>query len=254
LPITRVLRRERPEGVSLVMGSPGDLNKQYRDKTLDLGAMSSAYFLEDGGFELFPDLSISSKGPVGSVLFFSRVDLKNRKNLTVSVPKASASSVQLLKILLRRTYGIEASMISHETPDLAPDVDSFLLFGDRALIFDQNFLEGCRDDGLLRLDLGQWWFEEYKLPMVFGVWAARRSWMEANPEDFDAVSRYLRGPKLRWFGQEFAGAVAESAERTGLSLERLEHYFVHELDYSFTDEHRQGLELYNNLCNKQESA
>jgi chorismate dehydratase len=248
LPITRVLRRERPEGVRLVMGSPGDLNRQYKEKTLDLGAMSSAYFLEDGEFELFPDLSISSKGPVGSVLFYSRADLGGQKNLKIAVPQASASSVQLLKILLAQTYGMEAKVLPHETPDLVDGVDGFLLFGDRALTFDQSFIDQGLAATLLRLDLGQWWFEEYKLPMVFGVWAARRSWIKANPDDYAAVSQFLRGSKGRWFGQDFEGALDEASKRTGLSRQRLEHYFRQELDYAFTDEHRRGLELYDKIC------
>lgn len=102
------------------MGNPGELNQQYRDKALDLGAMSSHYFLEDGGFELFPNISISSSGPVGSVLFFCRQPLaklsQTRGRVKIGVPRASASSIRLLHILLSECFGIEPEFIALDQP------------------------------------------------------------------------------------------------------------------------------------------
>lgn len=264
LPITWVLQREKPERLSLAFGTPGALNTLYREKKLDLGAMSSHYFLEDGGFELFGDISISSRGPVGSVLFFSRRPLSEYKNsapLKIGVPRASASSVRLVHILLAETYGLEPRFVALDEPDptaapsnIGAEMDAYLCFGDSALRVDKKMSEigqNCpsgRD--FTRLDLGQWWFERYNLPMVFGVWAARKSWIEANPQDFAALSGFLAACPALGLNRDFAAVVAEASERTGLSAERLERYYRHELDFGLSTEHREGLALYQELCKK----
>ena len=247
LPITRVLRQEKPDRLSLVMGTPGDLNRQYRDKMLDLGAMSSHYFLEDGGFQLFPGISISSQGPVGSVLFFSKLPLGTfggkERPMKIGVPRASASSIRLLHILLRECYGVEPLFVALDQPrpdEVSPeheDLDGFLLFGDNALVSDMRMAANGSGNEFERIDLGQWWFEKYQLPMVFGVWAARKSWVAENPQDFASLSHYLANAASIGLGQQFQAVQAEAARRTGLSLMRLDHYYLKELDYSFNDQH-----------------
>jgi len=264
LPVTWVLQREKPERLSLAFGTPGALNALYREKKLDLGAMSSHYFLEDGGFELFPDISISSLGAVGSVLFFSRRPLTEYKSpgvIKIGVPKASASSVRLIHILLVETYGLEPRFIAMDEPDptnfktergSSPEdlLDAYLCFGDSALLVDKKMTASGLSRDYTRLDLGQWWYERYKLPMVFGVWAARKSWIKANPQDFVSLSRYLASSHGLGLTRDFRPVVAEAAERTGLSEERLEHYYRHELDFNLTTAHREGLALYQELCKK----
>ncbi|MBU6452204.1 MAG: menaquinone biosynthesis protein [Cyanobacteria bacterium REEB67] len=257
LPITHVLRAEKPANMSLVMDNPGDLNRKYLRKELDLGAMSSHYFLQDGGFELFPDISISAQGPVGSVLFFSRRPLGELDRVRVGVPLASASSVQLLHILLKESYGVQAHFVPLARPELPEGVDdvpldAFLLIGDRALTVDDDLTRSGAISHYERLDLGQWWCEKYKLPMVFGVWGARKSWQEANAEDFASIAAFLAGSYARGLGDDFAVVLAEASERTGLDIERLRHYYRSELDYTFTPAHAEGLALYQDLCRKYE--
>ena len=60
-------------------GTPAQLNEGYLQGSLDLGAMSAFFYLQQGGLTLMPHLSISSNGPVGSVLFFFKVDLDSLK-------------------------------------------------------------------------------------------------------------------------------------------------------------------------------
>jgi chorismate dehydratase len=257
LPITYVLRTEKPANMSLVMDNPGDLNRKYLRKELDLGAMSSHYFLQDGGFELFPAISISAQGPVGSVLFFSRKPLAELDQVRVGVPLASASSVQLLHILLKESYGVQAQFVPLTKPELpqgADDVplDAFLLIGDRALTVDDDLQKSGAISHYERLDLAQWWYEKYQLPMVFGVWGARKSWKEANPDDFASISAFLAGSYAKGLGRDFEVVLVEASQRTGLSIDRLRHYYLSELDYTFTDDHGRGLALYQSLCRKYE--
>jgi len=254
LPITRILQRDKPERLGLVMGTPGALNQKYRQGTLDLGAMSSHYFLEDGNFELFPDISISAQGPVGSVLYFGRKKLSQlsglNRRLKISVPQASASSVRLLHILLCECYGLEADFIPVQNPEADIESDGFLLFGDLALTTDRDLAASGAINGLERLDMAQWWFENYRLPMVFGVWAARKSWIAEHGEDFANISTFLAASWGKGLTQDLPAVIAEAAERTDLSFERLQQYYLKELDFSFGARHAEGLELYRKLCKK----
>ncbi|MBS1989882.1 MAG: menaquinone biosynthesis protein [Cyanobacteria bacterium SZAS LIN-2] len=247
LPITTVLLREKPDRLSLQLDTPGALNSLYRTGHLDLGAMSSHFYLEDGGFELFPSISIAARGPVGSVLFFAR-NLKD--GMKIAVPSASASSVSLLQILLAEKYGITARIFALDQPGVDADADGFLTFGDSALLTDHKLKQSGQISAFERIDLAQCWFELYKLPMVFGVWAARRSWKEKHPQDFAAIAGYLAGAAAKGLGRDFPAVLQEAARRTALSSERLTDYYLKELDYSFTAEHAEGLELYRNLCKK----
>jgi chorismate dehydratase len=253
LPITHVLERRRPPNMDLVMGTPGALNGMYRKGALDLGAMSSHYFLEDDGFELFPGISISARGPVGSVLFFSQKPLEKLAGARIGVTLASASSVQLLRILLAESYGVEAQFVPLENPEALLEqehLDGFLVIGDRALLTDDSLARSGEIADYVRADLAEWWYQQFALPMVFGVWAARKSWVEANSQDFATLSTFLKSTYPLGLGPEFVAVLEQAAARTGLDKERLEHYYRHELDYTFSDEHARGLALYKSLCAK----
>ena len=235
------------------MGTPGDLNRKYMRQELELGAMSSHYFLQDGDFELFPDISISAQGAVGSVLFFSKVPLKDLHRARVGVPLASASSVQLLHILLTESYGVQAQFVPLDKPEEenpAEPLSAFLLIGDRALTMDDGLAKSGAIRDYERLDLGQWWYENYQLPMVFGVWAARKAWKQANPEDFETIAAFLAGSYQLGLTRDFAVVLSEAARRTNLSQDRLRHYYLNELDFTFGERHAEGLELYRSLCRK----
>lgn len=227
-------------------GTPQELNRGYAANSLDLGVMSAFFYLQSSGLKIFADLSISSSGPVGSVLFFSKAELRQGKSLKIAVSSASATSVNLLSILLKEEYKIEASFNYCPMPDLtARDIDGALVIGDYALNVDASWSKISR-----RVDLGEWWSSRFNLPMVFAVWAARADWQNLHGAECDRLANSLNESLAAGLGTAFDQVVAEAAKRSRLSTSRLERYFRAELDFSFSSAHLAGLNRYKSLCEK----
>lgn len=221
--------------------TPANLNSGYSTGILDLGAMSSFYYLSnEKDLILLPGLSISTKAKVGSVLFFCKNPLED--GCRIVVPTASATSVALLRLYLANVHAVKAKIISSARPDLAGgDIDAALVIGDRALTVDALWSEEAD-----RIDLGEWWSTNFNTPMVFGVWAARKDWFAANTDAFECLGGHLRAARDLGLRSLFAQVLDQAQERTSLSRKRLERYFLEELDYSLTKEHLKGLSLFRN--------
>jgi chorismate dehydratase len=247
LPILLPLERQHVVlDAEVVLAPPSRLNQMFQDGQLELGSMSSFYFLCNDLFRLCPDLSISCRGPVGSVLFFAKSEPSAVARGKVVASAQSATSVNLLRVLFAEHFGSWPNIIADERPDLDSDeFDGALVIGDRALEVDTSWSQRY-----VRIDMGAWWWERYHLPMVFGVWAARCNWAEANPYRFAEISRGLRTAKMLGLTRRWKDTLFEANRRTGLSLSRLERYYKEELNFDFDADHHQGLSLYQSLLRK----
>jgi chorismate dehydratase len=231
--------------IDFTLGTPSELNRLFFDGKLDLGAMSSFFFLESGCFSLVPKISIASKGAVGSVLFFANQELKDLRSDVLAITADSATSVNLLKVLFAETYGFVPRCETVANPVIDDQHQGALVIGDRALHSDISWSKD-----LVRVDLGQWWFEKFNLPMVFGVWAARKQWVEKNQKEFESICPELRNLFDDGLLGRFDDVLEEAQKRTGLPKARLEHYYRRELNFELTASHLKGLELYRSLCIK----
>jgi chorismate dehydratase len=230
----------------IVYANPSQLNEKYTKGALELGAMSSFYYLENKRLELLPQLSISSDGPVGSVLFFSKVSTHLLNGARVAVPSSSATSVNLLKILLLEQLNVRPNFVIENEPDLRDErTDAALVIGDRALAVDNAW-----SSRYWRADLGQWWQMQTGLPMVFGVWAARTEWVNSNGNraQFDRIAETLRASCKLGLTELFPLVLNEATSRSGLSPNRISRYFHKELNFQLTDRHLQGLDQFWRLC------
>ena len=245
LPITLPIERQHVVlDAEIVSAPPSRLNQMFQEGTLELGSMSSYYFLCNDKFTLIPDLSISCKGPVGSVLLFAKSEPANIKRITAS--SQSATSVNLLKVLFAEHFGTWPEIVPDERPDLdLDDADGALVIGDRALEVDTAWSQKY-----VRIDMGAWWWQRYHLPMVFGVWAARADWLEENQYQFADIARGLRTAKVLGLTRRWKDTLYEANRRTGLSLSRLEQYYREELNFDFDVEHSDGLAMYQSLLRK----
>ncbi len=225
--------------------TPANLNSGYSSGALDLGAMSSFYYLSNqANLVLLPGLSISTRKEVGSVLFFSKGAIENRCKIVV--PASSATSVALLRLYLQTVHSVQADIVAGQKPDLTESaIDAALVIGDRALTVDQEWSKSAE-----RIDLGQWWSTTFKTPMVFGLWAARKDWMAANINQFERLTAQLQEARDLGLGSLFDQVLDQSEKRTALSRKRLQRYFLEELDYSLADEHLKGLALFKEQLDK----
>jgi chorismate dehydratase len=253
LPLTMPLLTSQDQSqLEFVLDTPSALNRSFEEGHLDVSAMSSFYFLQNGNLELVPLISIASKGAVGSVLFFADRPLVALQGCKIAITSASATSVNLLKVLFAEKIGFIPEFVVCDEPELNAEFAGALVIGDRALAFDQNWDARSGDSvgDSVRVDLGAWWFEAFSLPMVFGVWAARKQFVESNRARFQELCSDLRHYFDAGLGTQFAAVVAEASRRTGLSSQRLSVYYRQELNFDMTAEHLKGLELYRTLCFK----
>ena len=221
-------------GFHLVRGTPAELNALMRRGEVDLGSISA---LEYGrafrDYLLLPDLSISSKGAVGSVLLFSRVPFSRLDGRTIRVSAASASGAALVKVLMAELFEVQPRYQQGQLAGVPlADCAAVMAIGDEAL--------RLKAAGTMpfELDLGQAWQELTGLPFVFGVWAVRRDFAAAAPSHRSLHRLLLRS---RDWG---LGSLAElsriAAALFSMTPAQILAYF-RQLNYSLDPEHEEGL-------------
>ena len=138
-------------------------------KLAALGALDAALLASrdamalEGVFRPLSNLGIACRGPVRSVLLFSRVPMQHLAGQRVALPSQSRTSRGLLRVLLAGRYGIDDVRWA-EGHDPA---DACLVIGDRALSLRANHT------GSHVYDLGEVWTDWTGLPFVFGRWVVR---------------------------------------------------------------------------------
>lgn len=230
----------------IVSGVPSELNAMLAAGEIDLCPSSSfEYGLHAQDYLLLPGHSISSVGPVHSVLLFTP-EISALSGCQIAITGESATSVNLLKILLREFCGIgEVSMQIPEEPveRCLADGRPALLIGDRALAAAQQ----C-PHGLQVIDLGALWYHFTGLPFVFALWILRRDAAAQFPEEVRTLARQLRQARQHAFER-----MPEMAQRLssgcGFSASHLQDYW-RGMSYELTDGHLEGLRLYFTLCRK----
>lgn len=181
--------------------------------------------------EYFPDLGISSIGPVRSILLISKVPFREIK--TLATDSGSRTSVMLARIILAEKFGVEPRLIS-QAPELATMLgssDAALLIGDAALYVDPSTLP------FETLDLGTEWTALTGLPMVFAVWAGRK---EVVREPFgEALAESCR------YGLEHLEEIVPIEAASRKLPEPLVHrYFTEHIIFHFGPRHAEGLAQY----------
>lgn len=222
-------------GFRLIRGTPAELNHLMRRGEVDLGSISAMeYGRAFRNYLLLPDLSISSRGAVGSVLLFSRVPFSKLDGRTIRVSSASASGAALVKVLMARLFEVEPRYQPGQLTDIPlRDCAAVMAIGDEAL--------ALKAAGALpfELDLGEAWQELTGLPFVFGVWAVRRDFANVQPESTSTLHRLLL--RSRDWGLEFLEELSQiAAAPSGMSLAQVKAYF-HQLNFFLSPEHEEGL-------------
>jgi chorismate dehydratase len=240
--------------IKISTGVPSHLNKLFEEGLIEAAPISSfAYLKIKEQCKLLKRISISSFGKVKSVLFFSTQDLKTLKSLQekglkprIYISEESASSVGLLKILLAEKYILDINNIEFiRFSGRGEGLANKLLIGDKALLETSLIPEFLDPSYQYIYDLGEEWFDlSNGLPMVFGLWAHK-----LNPKKEKFLQELILTAKTMGLNQDLDEIVNEVSSRTGLKKEILNDYFQ-TLNYDFTDEHIQGLALYESYLNK----
>lgn len=228
---SRLIDRPAEDDPELVVGVPSELNRLLDQGEIDVAPCSSIEFARHADrYRILPDLVIGARGAVQSIQFLSRRRPSELGSSTIAIPNSSATSVVLLKILLRQRWGVEPSFrwFDQLLEDPFNDgADAALFIGDVALRPDLYPALGHR------FDLGVEWWEHTGLPFAFAVW-------QANPEHPGSLSALHRSlVESREYGRANRSRLARRyADHFGMAAAELEAYWstlVFDLDGPMID-------------------
>ncbi len=245
VPFFHYLRQVGFDG-EIVSGVPAVLNRQLAAGSIDLSPSSSfEYALHWRDYQLLPGHSISSCGPVQSVLLFSPEPLETLSGQTIAVTGESATSINLLQVLLREFYG--CGEVSCRVPEGSVEESitagsSALLIGDRALRAGLSHASGQV------YDLGELWNRHTDLPFVFALWIVRRQAAIRSADEMKNFARQLSAARVK-AEQNLDALAGMIPEREWMGEEGLVAYW-RQMSYDLGAAHQLGLKLFFQLCCK----
>ncbi|MDP4221567.1 MAG: menaquinone biosynthesis protein [Bacteroidota bacterium] len=208
-----------------------------KEGKVDAGPMSLMdYVASQDEFEML-DYGVAVSGKAYSVLLYSHHDWKHLSGKTIGLTAESSTSVELLRVLLEKKYGVTG--VTFERLHLTSGqndytkFDAVLLIGDEAL---RRWKVGLASF-LNVYDLAEEWYEWKKMPFVFAVWAVRNSIPAAHKE---AIRNALEGSITRSKGH-YDELGREHAKRLGLTREDLAMY-LNAFTYRLGEQERSAME------------
>jgi chorismate dehydratase len=149
---------------------PRELGREAESGSVDLGLMASGDYLRlRDRFELVGPFGVATRGPVQSVLLFSRRAPEALAGSLISVTPETSTSIRLLRLLLDVRRGLkDVRYLRGLEPSQA---DALLMIGDRAMRMRNQRPEGFTHT----IDLGADWLEWTGQSFVYAVWAVRRT-------------------------------------------------------------------------------
>lgn len=242
-PLFHVLRENFPcSGYKFVVGFPTELNRMLLSGEIDVCPASSIeYAWHPDRYTILPQLSISSIGAVASVLLFSKVPVDMLNGRSILLSSESATSVNLLKILLHQRFDCSCSYTKALPDATSPygDSSAILLIGDSAL---KASLE--KSDTFV-YDLGEMWHTWTGYPFVFALWLCRNE--VAKRLELKNLARLLIDAK------NLVPAFLDKIEMPATTVawmgrDRLLSYWRDNISYQLDDRAQAGLMLYFSKC------
>jgi predicted solute-binding protein len=209
---------------------PAGCADQLASGAADIGIVPS-FELTRQDLEIIPGAGIACHGAVRSILLISSRPASEIR--TIALDSSSRTSVELVRVILERRYGVTPQSISH-----APDLDAMLRVADAALIIGDPALH--IDPTSLPwhvYDLGAEWVAMTGLPMVFAVWAGRRG--TVTPE----LSAAFR-ESCRYGLAHLEEIVAAESVARGFAPDVVREYLTRHIVHELGPRDYQGMELF----------
>ena len=227
--------------MEFVDGPPSAHCAGLKDGSIHLSPASSITFAQKpGAFVLSPELCTSCSFEVRSVKLFSRLQINSLDSRRIRMTAQSKTSVNLLRILLEKRFGIKPIYVDGTDED---GDDACLLIGDQALE------ENERGRFPYDYDLGALWQQWQRTPFVFGAWIISKSALE-DPL-VKVLKNYMRRTResIEKFRENPSRALDKWLARYPVNLPRdvVENYYS-ALDYRFTDERKKSLQSFFSLA------
>jgi chorismate dehydratase len=228
---------------------PSALCSKLATGKLDVGLVSSFEFLRNPIYRIVDDVSISSDGPVYSVVVAYCGEIAEIEE--IELDPASETSANLLHCLIAE-LGFHPRLVRRATASLPTAAElktgrrARLLIGDQAIRLRQQ-----SGNEISFWDLGEEWQKSVGLPFVYALWLIRPE--VANPKQIANRLRALRDQNLANLDDLILEAVAGiggSRTKSGLTREFFSHYYREHLRFSLGENEKEGLRVFTDLCTK----
>ncbi|MFC4599076.1 menaquinone biosynthetic enzyme MqnA/MqnD family protein [Cohnella hongkongensis] len=218
---------------------PATLNRKLRTGDIDMAAISSyAYGVSADAYYLLPNLSVSAFGRVQSILLFLKSPLEQVLRGRIALTTASATSVNLLKIIMEKFYGGKPTY-----EDAEPALEQMLEHADAALLIGDHAIRASwTNHGYRVLDLGEVWNVWTGHWMTFALWGVHKETALRCPEAIGEIYESLIASK-RESKRNVEPIVDKALRQIGGTADYWRGYFGN-LCHDFGPEQKAGLRLY----------
>lgn len=228
--------------LKIVRGVPTFLNDELHAGRIDISNISSVeYARHSEELLILPKLCVRADDFVTSIELVSRKPIDELRDDKIILTNKSATAQRLLKIILHDSYhaapNYETRAVTVENP-VDADATAALFIGDDAL---KIYLHPPKNFHVY--DLGHEWRKLTGRQMVYALWAVRRDFDDAEPEQLRATYKKI----LRAF--DFGLAQKSAAINSVLSakpftFDELDSYLGGAIKWNLTDEAIDALKLY----------
>ncbi|MDP3111279.1 MAG: menaquinone biosynthesis protein [Thermodesulfovibrionales bacterium] len=270
-PIFYMLEKECDcSNYEFIEGVPSSVNLMLRDGKVDVSSSSSIEYLRNRDkYTFIEGHSISSIGPVGSIILFSRKTIEALDGHTILTSSQSATSVALLEIILTKSFKVKCNLKPAKLAQgsVPSGIEAYLLIGDDALRTKKAFTitpsltlpprgggQGWGGDSKLQIlnlgftyiyDLGELWHKYTGLPFTFALWIYKKDCCKEKMELLEKFKDDLnKARKLAL--KNFKEIASKSPLRNVLTEDELIAYWKN-VSYAFGAEHKKGFELFRKL-------
>ncbi|MBT1071695.1 menaquinone biosynthetic enzyme MqnA/MqnD family protein [Pelotalea chapellei] len=223
-----------------VGGVPSSLNRMLAAAEIDVCPSSSIEFaFHPDKHLIIPELSISSCGPVQSVLLFATIPIEELGGKEILLSSESATSVNLLKILIKKRYNLDCMfrVTSKGLSAALLEAPAVLLIGDPALRAVQSA------HNVHVYDLGELWYQWTGTPFVFALWLVSRNAYEQKSEELRKFVR--RVWKAREYALRHLDQIAESSQDAlWMGCDNLLQYWRKNISYELTPAHIEAVSTF----------
>ena len=217
----------------VILDHPAALCTQLARGDLDVALVSSFEFLRNPIYRIVDHVSISSAGPVYSVVVAHRGEISEIDE--IEIDPAAETSGNLLRCLLAE-MNLHPRFVRTSTSSVrAPDT-ARLFIGDQAIRFRKQHADEFRF-----WDLGEQWDGLIGLPFVYALWLVRPE--VANAKNIADRLRTLRD-------QNLASIDKLISDEKDFDHEFCARYYGRHLRFNFGDKEKEGLRAFQQLCQK----
>ena len=229
------------KGVKLIPKVPSELIGCLERNEVDIALASSIdYQRSKKQLKVLPVGVLSSDGETLTVKLCSKRPFEDIKEVHCDVD--SHTSIALMQIVLQTKYGVTPKVVACDVRALNSNQedwpDSVLMIGDKVVT------SSTEDVFEYALDLGYEWQEQTGLPFVFATWFG------TSDVSCELVrkARIVLDRQRRCNTNRIEQVVSAHAPIRGWDLDTAHRYLTEHIQYTFTDAHKEALELFYTLA------